>query len=262
MVEDIERYKAYLVRQRQLSEVSVSTYLTALRRFCQYLVRVGILGENPSRYVRGNKRPSMHSRRALKQDEIGRLLRVLQEGDGERAARDTVIVLLMLRSGLSEIEIVRADRADITEASNRTILAVQGKGATGKSQSVVLPGDVRDALRRYLQLRGTPHRSDALVVSAGKNRRGKRMSTRAVRDSVNDLLDRAGLREDTGLITPFSLRHTAAVLLARAGASAEEIRTSMRLGTVATAQLYIEQFNRDSQEPQRHPRHGVPVPHH
>jgi len=262
MVEDIERYKTYLARHRQLSEVSVSTYLTALRRFCQYLVRIGVLVENPSRYVRGNKRPSVHSRRALTQEQIGRLLSVLAEGEGERSSRDILIVLLMLRCGLSEIEIVRADRADLTEGGGRTVLAVQGKGAAGKSQVVVLPDDVRAALRRYLQLRGTPRRSEALVVSAGKNRRGKRMSTRAVRDSVNELLNRAGLRNGGGLITPFSLRHTAAVLLARAGASAEEIRASMRLGTVATAQLYIEQINRDSQEPHRHPPHGVPVSHH
>jgi len=260
-VEDLERYKTYLTRQRHLSAVSVSTYLTALRRFCHYLVRQKVLLENPSHFVRGNKRPSRHSRRALGRQQVGRLLGVL-ERDGERAARDAAIVLLMLRCGLSEIEIVRADRADLLERNGQTTLAVQGKGATRKTQTVLLPDDVRESLAAYFRIRGGVRPSGPLVVSAGKNRRGKRMSTRAVRDSVNDLLERAGLRNDARSITPFSLRHTAALLLARSGATAEEIRSSMRLGTVATARLYLEQINDDVTERRRHPTHAVPVSDH
>jgi integrase/recombinase XerC len=260
-VDDLERYKAYLTRRRHLSEVSVSTYLTALRRFCQYLVRMKVLSENPSRFVRGNKRPSRHSRRPLTGPQVERLLAVLQ-GNDERAVRDAVIVLFMLRCGLSEIEIVRADRGDLSERNGQTTLAVQGKGVTGKTQVVLLPEDVQEMLRMYLRTRSGTSPSQALVVSAGKNRRGKRMSTRAVRDRVNELLERAGLRSNTGAITPFSLRHTAALLMARGGATAEEIRTSMRLGTVATARLYLEQINDESPERRRRPTHGVSVSNH
>jgi len=260
-VEDLERYKAYLVRRRRLSEVSVSTYLTALRRFCQYLVRQEVLPEDPSRLIRGNKRPLRHSRRALSRQQVERLLAVLP-GDGERGARDGVIVLLMLRCGLSEIEIVRADQADLFREGGETRLAVQGKGATAKTQAVLLPDDVCQALAEYRRIRGGRRPRDPLVVSAGKNRRGKRMSTRAVRDSVNELLSRAGLRNEGAAVTPFSLRHTAALLLARSGATAEEIRASMRLGTVATARVYLDQMNDDSPERSRYTDHGVSVSHH
>ncbi|WP_243663848.1 site-specific integrase [Rhodothermus marinus] len=33
-VADVQRYKQYLMREKKLHQVSVSTYLTALRRFC------------------------------------------------------------------------------------------------------------------------------------------------------------------------------------------------------------------------------------
>ena len=39
--DDIRDYKRYLMEERELSQVSVSTYLTALRRFCQYLTDIG-----------------------------------------------------------------------------------------------------------------------------------------------------------------------------------------------------------------------------
>ena len=38
--DDIRAYKTHLMEDRELSQVSVSTYLTALRRFCQYLTDI------------------------------------------------------------------------------------------------------------------------------------------------------------------------------------------------------------------------------
>src|SRR5688572_9159582 len=48
---DVERYRRYLVDKRKLKEVSIGTYLTALRRFCQYLIDHGVLEENPAATV-------------------------------------------------------------------------------------------------------------------------------------------------------------------------------------------------------------------
>ena len=43
-----EDYRHHLVSVRGLSQVSISTYLTALRRFGQYLVAAGLIEENPA----------------------------------------------------------------------------------------------------------------------------------------------------------------------------------------------------------------------
>ena len=68
------------------------------------------------------------------------------------------------------------------------------------------------------------------------------MTTRAVRDRINMYLEMAGLRtpENRAQVTAYSLRHTAAALLAGSGATADEIRRRMRLGTLETAHLYIQ----------------------
>ena len=241
LIDDIERYKRYLSLRRRLSAVSVSTYLTAVRLFCDYLVVVGVLARDPSKHVKGNERPRTHSRSTLKRQEIERLLGALVVKD-ERGVRDAVIVRLMLRCAMSEIEIIRADVGDLTTINGGAVLAVQGKGKSAKVDQISLSKELLQSLRQYLALRENVRPADPLFVSAGKNRKGQRMTTRAVRDRVNECLERAGIRrrENRTKITPYSLRHTAAVLMADEGASAEEIRRRMRLGTVETAEMYLQ----------------------
>jgi len=238
---DVRRYKAYLAGDKGLTAVSVSTYLTAVRRFCAYLVRKGVLRENPAIAVEGNSRPRVHSRAPLTAAEAGALIAGVDRS-GERGARDYAFITLMLRCGLSEIEIIRADAGDIVREGEHARLRVQGKGRVRKDQSVTLPGDALASIEQYLALRGTVAETDPLFASAGNRTRGTRMTTRGVRDRVSQSLERAGLRSSARRrITPCSLRHTAALLLAGSGASADEIRSRMRLGSLSTARLYIAQ---------------------
>jgi integrase/recombinase XerC len=212
-----------------------------VRRFCDYLVRRRVLRENPALCVGGNSRPRVHSRAALTSAEVDILLSVVDRSD-ERGLRDFAFIRLMLGSALSEIEIIRADGADRLRKSGGVMLRVQGKGRLRKDQAVQLAPEVAAALDAYLALRPRLAPEDPLFASAGNRTRGKRMTTRGVRDRVSHYLALAGLTGDGARrITPYSLRHTAAVLMAGEGASAGEIRDRMRLGSVATAMLYINQ---------------------
>ncbi len=238
-VADIERYKRHLTIRKKLSPVSVSTYLTAVRRFCEFLFSRGILRENPARGVGGNERPRSHSRDALSPEEVERLLRSVERAD-ERGKRDLAMINLMIGCGLSEIEIIRADIRDLRATGGQAALLVQGKGHTVKDELVFLADEVRAALQEYLNVRRGTDPADPLFASAGNRTRGERMTTRGVRDRINACLERAGIRGVAGRrITPYSLRHTAAALMARGGASVEELQKRMRLGSLATARLYL-----------------------
>jgi integrase/recombinase XerC len=245
----VERYKRHLTSGKRLSAVSVSTYLTALRRFCDYLVRRNLMRENPALSVGGNSRPRLHSRAALTPAEVDILLSVVGRSD-ERGLRDYAFIQLMLGCALSEIEIVRADAGDLIGGPDGVTLRVQGKGRVRKDQTVHLAPDVASALDAYLAQRPGLAPADPLFASAGNRTRGKRMTTRGVRDRVSHYLVRAGLKGiGQRRISPFSLRHTAALLMAERGASADEIRERMRLGSVATAMLYINQSREQRAEP-------------
>ncbi len=244
-VEDIERYKRYL-KKKKLSAVSISTYLTAVRRLCDFLVREHVLHDNPGKLVGGSHRPHAHSRDPLTAAELQVLLDVVISGTAEtadpRALRDLAFIKLMVACGLSEIELVRADVRDLQRMGDTWQLWVQGKGRVRKDAAVLLPSDVRTIVEKYLAVRGSLKPGDPLFASAGNRTRGERMSTRGVRERINGYLGAAGVKQGkSGKVSPGSLRHTAALLMAASGASPEEIRDRMRLGSVETAMLYVQQ---------------------
>ena len=103
----------HLARKKKLSAVSISTYLTSVRRFFDFLVREGMLKSNPAKQVEGNKRPREHSRDPMSDREIATLLAAV-ELDHERGLRDHAILKPMIGCALSEIEIVRADIGDLS----------------------------------------------------------------------------------------------------------------------------------------------------
>jgi site-specific recombinase XerD len=231
---DVASYKTYLMETRGLSQVSVSTYLTALRRFCQYLVDIGLLAENPAQGVKGNRRPTSHSRSVLTETEIEGLLNSI-DAVTQIGKRDHAIVFLMLFAGLSEIEIVRSDVKDLEQTLMGWYLRVQGKGRTIKDQQVPVDPQVMEKIRIYLDTRGRIRPEDPLFVSHGHRSEGERLNTRSVRSRINQLLQDAGLKRRG--ITPHSLTHTAALIWLNDGLDVEEVKQRMRHGTLDTTMI-------------------------
>ena len=239
-VKDVERYKEYLTKKRKLSPVTVSTYLTALRRLCDHLVARDLLSANPAKEVKGNKRPSRHSRETLSQQDIQAVFQMIEKVD-ERGFRDFAIIKAMVGCGLSEIELIRANLGDLKTVSASMVFFVQGKGKTTKETAVILPNDVKEALQGYLAFRKDADDDEPLIMSAGNRTRGKRMTTRGIRERVNLYLEKAGLKKGKARrVTAFSLRHSAATIMVQNGATTEELQSKFRIGTAGTAMIYIK----------------------
>ncbi len=68
------------------------------------------------------------------------------------------------------------------------------------------------------------------------------MSIRGVREAIGQRLKNSGVKKGRDLkLTPFSLRHTAGILLAEAGTPVEELMRRMRIEWRPTAMLYYKQ---------------------
>lgn len=236
-VEGVEGYKKYLMETRELSQVSVSTYLTALRRLCQYLVDIGLLEENPAQAVKGNRRPSSHSRSMLTEPEIQALLESL-DATTQIGRRDQAIMYLMLYAGLSEIEVVRADVRDMEQTLLGWFLRVQGKGRTAKDQQVPIDPPVMEKIQLYLGTRGRLRPEAPLFVSHGRRSDGERLNTRSVRSRINHHLKEAGIKRKG--VSPHSLTHTAALIWLNNGMPLEEVKERMRHGTLDTTMIYYQ----------------------
>ena len=246
--DDVRAYKTYLMEERELSQVSVSTYLTAIRRFCQYLTDAGLLDENPAKAVKGNRRPDTHSRAVLTESDISKLLDVIDEPT-QIGKRDEAIVYLMLFAGLSEIEIVRADIEDLEQTLMGWYLRVQGKGRTVKDQQVPIDPPVLKRIQAYLDTRGRVKPEDPLFVSHGHRSEGQRLNTRSVRSRINGHLKAAGIKRKG--VTPHSLTHTAALIWLNQGMPLEEVKERMRHGTLDTTMIYFKKqglLKRDPEE--------------
>lgn len=231
----VRAYKAYLMETRSLSEASVSTYLTAFRQFCQYLVVIGLMDKNPALAVKGNRRPVSHSRAVLTEADIRQLLGVLDDTT-LLGKRDQAMVYLMLYAGLSEIEIIRADVRDIEHTLLGRFLRVQGKGRAVKDQEARLDPPVIEKIDRYLEARGSVLPEHPLFVSHGHRSNGQRLNTRSVRSRINRYLAAANLKRSG--VSPHSLTHTAPLIWLKKGMDIEEVRARMRHGTRDTTQIY------------------------
>ena len=246
-VEDVERYKTYLTKKVKLSPVSVSTYLTALRRLCDYLVELKVLERNPAKEVKGNKRPQQHSRETISAQDVQTIFQSIDRND-ERGFRDFAIIKAMVGCGLSEIELIRANIGDLKMVSSTMVFYVQGKGKTTKETAIILPNDVKESFQGYLAFRKDADDNEPLIMSAGNRTRGKRMTTRGIRQRVNMYLEKAGVKNGKARrITAFSLRHTAATIMAQNGATVEELQSKFRIGTAGTAMLYIKKTMNNEQ---------------
>ncbi len=241
---DVERYKRHLIEKKGLQNVSVATYMTALRRFCQYLIDVGVLKINPAKTVVGGRRPSRHSREFLTYEEVDKLLSCI-ERETTQGVRDRAIIHLMLFCALSEHECLNADVGDLqTKSDGSRIIYVMGKGKKSKDQGVVVSEEAEKALDEYLhrRYRDEEHNPAAPLFPSLSNRTmGQRMTARGMREAVNRWLRESGVKGDRDRrLTPFSLRHTAGVMMVDQGATVEEIMTRMRLEWRPSAQLYFQ----------------------
>ncbi|MBC8041926.1 MAG: tyrosine-type recombinase/integrase [Rhizobacter sp.] len=235
--EDIDQYKKYLMEERKLSQVSVSTYLTSLRRLIDYFVAQGLLTENTAKKIKGNKRPERHTAGVLTEAEAQKLV-VMIPTEKMQDLRDLITVRLMLECAASEHELIKASIEDLKKmSSSRYILFVQAKGKKSKDETLDVPAELVSLIQTYLARRKKALPSSPLLASHSHRISEARLTTRAMRYRVNHWLKEAGVLRDN--ISPHSLRHTAAKLwLERDKLSLEEVKTKMRHGMMATTKIY------------------------
>lgn len=249
-VRDVERYRKHLASTKKMQDASIATYMTSLRRLCQYLVEIGILEKNPAKRVYGSARPKQHNRTFLTLLEVETLLSAISHTD-RVGLRDTAIIRLMLGCACSEVEITAMDVGDLEQQGKSWFLVVQGKGKSIKDERVPVPQETVQAIRAYLQTRSTtdekgkeqPVKADApMFVSYSNRSMGGRITIRGVREAIVLRLKESGVQKGRiGRLTPFSLRHTAGILMVESGASVEELMSRMRIAWRPTAMLYFKQ---------------------
>lgn len=234
---DIQRYKDYILSKR-LSPASMSSYLTAVRRFYDYLVSTGRAGQNPASAVKGAPRPRRHLTDPISRRDVRKLLGAIDR-TSPLGRRDEAILSLMVKAGLSEIEIVRLNLGDLKSRGGSKVIYVQGKSKDRKDEYVTLTPSLEETLLGYVDDRGASAPDEPLFWGVGNRAVRDRISTRGLRARINHYFEVSGIKKKG--ITAASLRHTAAMLAIEEGATVSEIQRLLRLRTTESALQYFEE---------------------
>lgn len=254
----LRRYRDALLA-RGLSPLSVGTYLTAPRRYFQWLHDRGIAPGVPTvkrpRVARGHRRdtlPPEDLRSALEAVDTGSLV----------GLRDYALLVLLSHVGLRTVEIERAAVGDLRPAGDTTALYVQGKGHADKDEPVFLEPVVLAPLRHYLRERARLEKITNLPDDAplfavhGRRGRGTGITRRTIRHIVAQRLEAVGVK--TARLTAHSLRHTAATMALKGGADLVQVQAMLRHADVRTTMIYTHNIERQEKRAERHVDYGLP----
>jgi site-specific recombinase XerC len=121
-------YKQERLAARSASTVAVD--IAALRAFGAFLVRQGQIERNPADDIRAPKQSKLHRRDALTLTGAVRLLDGI-DTTTFLGKRDFAILSLMVRAGLRDVEISRADIGDLRPLSGQCALRPRQRARRG-----------------------------------------------------------------------------------------------------------------------------------
>jgi integrase/recombinase XerC len=226
----IRSYLGSLYKKNRKS--SIARKLASLRTFFKFLLRAGILKENPASIV-STPRLEKHVPSFLTIDEMFALLN-MPDGAKPAGLRDKAILEILYSSGLRVSELVEMNEDDLD--LNLGIIKVMGKGK--KERIVPIGSKAIEALNNYLNNRKRLSKyplPSSLNPPLLLNQRGGRLTTRSVARIINRYIEQCGLLKN---ISPHSLRHTFATHMLDAGADLRAIQELLGHVSLSTTQKY------------------------
>lgn len=237
--DDVKSFKEYLVNEKKLKPATVSGYLASVRSFYAYSEDNGI--ENIAHRVKGVTDSRSFKKEPLTPDQARRLLASIDRST-EKGMRDFAILNLMLRTGLRDIEIVRANCKDIQTKAGVDVLYVQGKGRASKDSFVVLTPKALSPITTYLEKRGNVNELDPLFASVSSRNAGERLTVRSISRIAKSALRAIGIDDER--YTAHSLRHTAITFSLLGGATERDAQQMARHANITTTMLYSHDIDR------------------
>jgi integrase/recombinase XerC len=209
-----------------LAPRSIQRRLSAVRSFCNYLLRERALPGNPAHEVRAPK-AARRLPHTLDADQMSRLLEA--KPDEELLVRDHALMELFYSSGLRLAELVGLDLTDL-DLKDRTV-RVLGKGR--KTRIVPVGKKAVYALARWLLVRTARAKPAEAAVFIGKN--GRRLGGRAVQLRVAAWARRCKLGVP---VHPHLFRHSFASHLLESSGELRGVQELLGHADVSTTQIY------------------------
>ncbi len=205
---------------------TIQRRLSALRTFFNFLIREGVIKNNPAIDVQAPKAPKRLPK-ALDVDQMQQLLAF--RTDDELSTRDKAIMELFYSSGLRLAELVGLNLQDL-DLADRTVRVV-GKG--NKTRIVPIGRHAIDALRAWLAERSAFAPADQIAVFVSQA--GKRLGPRAIQLRISEWAIRQGLPLH---VHPHMFRHSFATHLLESSQDLRGVQELLGHANISTTQVY------------------------
>jgi len=202
---------------------STNAMRTSIRCFCRWAHESGLIASNPARLLR-RARCAAPPPKALHADEQERLLAVLAEAEGEAAARDRMLIELLLGSGIRIGSAIALDAEDLDlDHGEVSLRSTKGDRPT----TAVLPKAVVDALRDYIGER----RTGPLFLADDR-----RVSMRHAQRRIGQWLETAGIAGRSA----HALRHSFATKLLEKTGDLRLVQTALNHASIVSTTVYAD----------------------
>lgn len=240
--DDFRSFLRYLGRQN-LSRAAIQLRFSALRTFCKYLVRHGLIAESPVKNLALPK-PARRLPQYLTKDQMLALLAapaaLLAQQSVKKSAgrpcsataslRDTAVLETIYSCGLRISELCGLRAEDINWPEQ--LLRVRGKGK--KERLVPIGEPALQAIQAYWQHLTPPPAGPAPVFLA-ETRKTAPVRPLQLSRRLKNYLAQAGLDPS---LTPHKLRHSYATHLLDAGADLRSVQELLGHAHLVTTQVY------------------------
>jgi integrase/recombinase XerC len=220
------------LHEQGYAKTTIARRIAAVRSWCRFLCRQGILNANPADGLRG-PRQDRKLPHFLTEDGMVKLLGA-STADGPQGLRDRAILETLYSAGLRVSELTGLNLGDVDLDSG--LATVRGKGK--RERLALLGAQALEALKNWLAVRPSPSagpRGKKAAEAVFLNRWGTRLTSRSVGRLLEKYLALAGLDPHT---SPHSLRHSFATHLLDRGADIRSVQELLGHRSLANTQIY------------------------
>lgn len=217
-----------MIEKNGMSSATVSRNIASIKSFYLYLLKQGIIKEDPSDTL---KPPKIEKKAPviLTIEEVNLLLSQ-PNGDTPKEIRDKAMLELLYATGIRVSELIGLKLSDVNLSMNY----IQCH-ENGKDRVIPFTNETKEALEKYL---GTS-REALCKEDQGylfTNCQGDPMTRQGFWKLIKYYSTKAGIKKD---ITPHTIRHSFAMHLVGNGADLKSVQEMLGHSDISTTQIYL-----------------------
>ena len=226
--QDIIDYREYL-KQQGKSANTINLYLVSIKNFFKWLDFEGLY-KDISKNIKALPVETTHIRESLDIEQVKLLL------DNCKNDKERIIISLAITTGIRCNEMCNLRVQDFVMKNDKVCLYVLGKARQGmRTDFVVISNELFEQIKQYIRDNNI---TEYLFTSNSNNSKGKIISTKTMRNIVNNIYERVGIKSEN--LVFHSLRHSFCNINLQSGINISEVSMAMRHKNIATTMRYVK----------------------